>query len=286
MFRGRLLAFFLITFGISWGIPGLALVVASLTGAFEVSLRQYSPLSYLVIWAPAISAFMVIGTTQGRVGIRAFVGRLLHWRVSWVWYVVVILGLPFMIFMAAVLTEALGRPALVAPTVPISAFLLGALLTGTEGPFEEFGWRGFALPLLQRRYSGLRSAVILGIIWGVWHVPGLFVETVMTGAFEGQMLVIVARLLVGITAKSIIMTVIYNGTGGSIPLMFVYHWLGNLAYPWEARAGIFPMQDVLNVVVAAVLVVALGRRYLGRENLHTEITPGVNELPLADCARG
>ena len=47
--RHRLLAFFLITYGISWGIPGLALLLSTLTEAFEVSLREYSPPSYLVI---------------------------------------------------------------------------------------------------------------------------------------------------------------------------------------------------------------------------------------------
>jgi hypothetical protein len=72
---------------------------------------------------PAISAFAIIGITQGRAGIVAYLRRLLHWRAGWV---------------------------------------------------------GFALPLLQRRHSGLWSAVILGFLGMPWHVPGLFVETVMT----------------------------------------------------------------------------------------------------------
>ena len=271
------MAFFLVTYGISWGLPGLAFLLSALTGAFEVSLREYSPLMYLTIWAPAISAFIVIGITQGWVGIQAYAKRLLHWKVSWVWYVVVLLGVPLMNLLAAVMTQVTGGSWLAVPTIPISTFLVVALLKGTEGPFEEFGWRGFALPLLQRRYSGLRAAVILGFLWMLWHVPGFFVETVMTGAMQGNSAIVLLRLFIGGIAATITMTVIYNGSGGSIPLMFLWHWLSNLPYPWEARAGISLMQDVLGIVVAIVLVLALRRRYLGRENLYTDVTPGAPE---------
>jgi membrane protease YdiL (CAAX protease family) len=277
MKRHRLLAFFLITYGISWGVPGVALLLSALTGAFEVSLREHTFLSYLVIWAPAISAFTVIGTTQGRAGILAHLRRLLHWRVHWAWYAAVLLGVPLMNLLAAALTEASGKPGLVVPTVPLGSFLIVALLKATEGPVEEFGWRGFALPLLERRYTGLWAAIILGFFWMLWHLPGFFVETVMTGAMQGDTVTVLLRLFIGGIATTITMTVIYNGSGGSIPLMFLWHWLSNLPYPWEARAGISLMQDVLIVAVAAALVLTLRRRYLGRENLYADATPGVPE---------
>lgn len=273
--RHRLRAFFLLTYGISWGIPGLALLLSALTGTFEVSLREYTPLMYLAIWAPAISALVVIGVTQGRKGVQAYARRLLHWRVNWVWYAAVLLGVPLLNLLAAAMIHVSGGSGLAAPAIPIGTFLLVVLLKGTEGPVEELGWRGFALPLLQRRYGGLRAAVILGFLWMLWHVPALFMETVMTGAMQGDTAIVLLRLFVGGIATTIIMTVIYNGSGGSIPLMFLWHWLSNLPYPWEARAGISPMQDALGVVVAVVLALVLGRRYLGRKNLYTDITPGV-----------
>jgi membrane protease YdiL (CAAX protease family) len=275
--RHRLLTFFLVTYGISWGIPSLALLLSALTGAFEVSLEEYSPLSYLVIWSPAISAFIVICTTQGKAGIRAYLRRLLHWDVGWVWYVGVLLGVPLMNLLAAVLMKVIGDTWLVVPTVPLGTFLVTVLLKGTEGPFEEFGWRGFALPLLQRRYSGLRAAVIVGFFWMLWHVPGFFVETVMTQAMQGNMVVILLRLFIGGIATTITMTVVYNGSGGSIPLMFLWHWLGNIPYPWESGPGISVMQDVLIVVAAIVLVLTLRRCYLARENLFVDVTPGIPE---------
>ena len=179
--------------------------------------------------------------------------------------------------LAAALTKVTGNPGLTVPTVPLGTFLVTVLLKGTEGPFEEFGWRGFALPLLQRRYSGLCAAIILGFFWMLWHVPGFFVETVMTGAMQGDIVSILLGLFIGGIATTITMTVIYNGSGGSIPLMFLWHWLSNLPYPWEARAGISLMQDVLIVALAIILVLTLRRRYLGRENLFIDVTPGTPE---------
>lgn len=275
--RHRLLSFFLITYGISWGIPGIALLLSTVTGKFEVSLQEYSPLSYIAIWSPAISAFTVIYLTQGKAGLRSYLSRLLHWDVSWVWYAAVLLGVPLMNLTAATLMKATNNSWLVAPTIPINAFLITVFLKGTEGPFEELGWRGYALPLLQRRFSGLISAIILGFLWMLWHVPALFLETVMAHALEGDIIVILLRLFVGGIATTIVMTVIYNSSGGSIPLMFLWHWLNNIPYPWEPGAGISIMQDVLIIIVATILILTLRHRYLGKNNLFTNVTPETPE---------
>jgi membrane protease YdiL (CAAX protease family) len=120
-----------------------------------------------------------------------------------VWYVAVLLGVPLMNLLAAALMEVTGKPRLTVPTVPLSAFLVTVLLKGTESPFEELGWRGFALPLLQRRYSGLCASIMLGFFWMLWHVPGFFVETVMTGAMQGDIVSILLRLFMGGIATTI-----------------------------------------------------------------------------------
>jgi len=268
----HLVLFFLLTFGIAWGIPGIGLLLSARIQGFEVSLEEYSPLSYLVIWSPAISTFVVIGIAQGWAGVRAYARRIVRWSGSWGWYAAVLVGVPSISLVSSALMEAIGQSGLVRPTTPLHIFLIVALLKGTEGPFEELGWRGFALPLLQRRYSGLRSALILGFIWALWHVPGFFVASVMTGALEGGIVVVLLRFFAGTIATSVLMTTVYNGAQGSIPIVFLYHWLMNLPYPWEARAGISVMQDVVGLALAVAAMVTLGRRYLGRENLCTWIS--------------
>lgn len=259
------------TFFFAWAVPGIALGVSQLTGAYEFSVERFSVLSYTAIWSPAIAAFSIIIVQRRSAGLRGFLRRLTVWRGHWGWYTCVIVGIPSLTFLAAALTHLLGYPALAWPTATAGAFMIDSLVRATEGPVEEFGWRGFALPILQQRLPGYAASLILGFVWGLWHVPALFVQSVMTDAFEGSILLVITRMIIGITAKTVIMTVVFNATRGALGLMIIYHWLGNLAYPWEARTGVFFMQDVFDVVVAVVLAVMFGRKYLRRENLATRV---------------
>jgi membrane protease YdiL (CAAX protease family) len=77
-----------------------------------------------------------------------------------------------------------------------------------QGPLnEEPGWRGFALPKLQRKYSSIIASIIIGIIWGFWHLP-LYITGLYTGGFEG----ILGRLL------------------WTIPLSLILTWVFMAAY--------------------------------------------------------
>jgi membrane protease YdiL (CAAX protease family) len=269
--RKPLLVFFLLAFGISWGIPGLAMLFSALTGAFEISLDNSSPLTYIAVWAPAIAAFLTIGLRDGWSGIKAYARRCLRFTGHWGWYLGVLVGIPLMIFAGAILTEAAGIPALIIPTGAwLGVFLVENLQRGTLGPFEELGWRGYALPLLQRRYSGWVSALILGTIWGLWHFPAFFMDSLMTGVLTGNLVSVLLRFVANTIITSIIMTIVYNGSLGSIPLMFLYHWLTNVHYPWELEAGITALQDMAGLLVALALVLIFGRRYLRHQNLYMD----------------
>lgn len=96
----------------------------------------------------------------------------------------------------------------------LSALLL-TLLRGTEGPMEELGWRGYALPLLQRRYNGLTASLILGCVWALWHLPAIVIGRAgMGGGLSGGLVHVLLVFLAGTVAQSIILTVLYNGTQG------------------------------------------------------------------------
>jgi membrane protease YdiL (CAAX protease family) len=69
-------------------------------------------------------------------------------------------------------------------------------------------------------------------------------------------------------ATSMVVTVAFNGSRGSVPPAVLVHWLTNLAYPWESTAAVPLAQDVVGVV-AVVVAATVGRRYLGRTNLAT-----------------
>jgi membrane protease YdiL (CAAX protease family) len=272
----RLITFFVLTFAISWGVPGLALLLSALAEGFDVSLAAYSPLYYVGVWGPAIAALLLVGVTQGRAGLRAYASRLLQWRVGLPWYALALLGVSALNLCASLLTHTADTPALAVPTNPWQQVALAALLVATAGPMEELGWRGYALPLLQRRMSGLLAALLLGLIWGLWHFPALAMSGFAPGgpgAAETAFVVKAGQFLVGAVATSVVMTVLYNGTRGSIPLAFLFHWMTNFPYPWETGIDISRAQTLLFLFFALMLGLTLGRRYLGRANLRTEVTP-------------
>ena len=271
--RHPLASFFLLTFALSWGVGGALLALAPVL-PFEVSFAGYSPLAFLVVWSPAIAAFLVVGIAHGRAGLAAYVRRVTAVRGRWPWYAAVLLGVPLVYLAAAALAAATGGPPLRLSDGWLAAFLAVAGLRLLQGPVEELGWRGFALPLLQRRFSGLGAALVLGFVWALWHVPATVVAAAEFARGGGSLPITLLRLFVGLVATSVVVTAVYNGSRGSVPLMVLFHWSTNLDYPWETATGIPLTQDVLTVAVAVLVVLVLGRRYLGTEGLVTDVLSG------------
>lgn len=203
-------------------------------------------------------------------GERAYAHRVTRLRGSWKWYAAVLGGVPLTYFVSAVVGSATGGPPLRIGSDWLPAFVAASLLRATQGPVEEFGWRGFALPLLQRRYSGLVSGVVLGLVWALWHAPALVVSTAEF-ARAGPLLPGMVRLFVVLVATSVVFTVVFNGSRGSAPVAVLFHWLTNLDYPWESASTVPLAQDAAFVVVAVVVAATVGRRYLGRANLATDV---------------
>ena len=149
-------------------------------------LTSFFILAYAITWAgipfgwfftfgPLLAALIVVGLTQGKAGLREWGSRLIRWRVGWVWYVLAItvplavLAVTFGISLSA----GAGPPSL-AQLAPGSVVLIFAvrLINPLDGPVaEEPGWRGFAQPGLQRRYSPLVATSILGLLVAGWHLP-------------------------------------------------------------------------------------------------------------------
>jgi hypothetical protein len=127
------------------------------------------PLFFLAVYAPAIAAFIFVVCAAGNAGIRRFLGRAFLWRCSAAWYTFLIIGIPLIFICGSAI-----RGNLFTDPFPFSSFqslLVAIVLAAIKGPVEEFGWRGLALPLLQRKFAPIWSGLILGAIWGLWHMP-------------------------------------------------------------------------------------------------------------------
>jgi hypothetical protein len=117
------------------------------------------------------------------------------------------------------------------------------------GPIEEFGWRGVALPLLQRRFTPLGAGLVLGVVWALWHVPSFLMSGTPQSAWS------FGPYFIGILALSVIMTPLFNAAGGSILIAALFHFqVMNPVFP-DAQPW-----DTLFYVIAAVIIVVLNRR--------------------------
>jgi membrane protease YdiL (CAAX protease family) len=118
----------------------------------------------------------------------------------------------------------------------------------------QIGWRGFALPRLQSRYGWLLSSLIIGVIWAVWHAPIWFIPEAGFSSLP------FAIFLLFTTALSLVMTWLYNHTGGSVLLPAMAHAAIN-AYPlpWNTAVSLLPESARglhLQIPVTIVLVIA------------------------------
>ncbi len=235
----RLGAFFLLAFTISWTLNGLVIVLG-----VELSWIRWILSGFLSAAGPAIAAVIVVYV--GDNDLREWARGIIDWRVHPKWYAAAI-GIPAAIGLgSALLADLLGGPIDFETFSPAFTTLVIGVILGTfiGGGQEEIGWRGFAQPELQRRYSGLTTALIIGVAWGVWHLPLFFDPFAPHAQWP---LVTQAAWFVGLLGFSILLSWIYNGTGGSILLAMVAH--GSI----NALPGALVPLDVDLVVVDSVV---------------------------------
>jgi uncharacterized protein len=171
--RHPVLAYFALTFVISWG--GFLLVGARglFAGTDWESDSSFQLAVAAMLAGPPIAGLVMIGLTSGRAGFRDLRARLTKWRVGARWYVVALLTAP--ILMAATLftlslfsTEFL--PAIVDADNAATLLLAGLAVGIMGGLVEELGWTGFAIPRLRLRHSVLQTGILVGILWTAWHL--------------------------------------------------------------------------------------------------------------------
>lgn len=230
-----LVLFFVLAYAIAWGTFGLMGLIAQRSGvdSAQTLLRMGESLQFegaslivpewavylltrLADFAFSIAGVLMIAALYGRAGLADLGRRLLRWRVGWGWWMVALL--PFALYgLATVVSGNLGSftfaPASLG-TILLSAeagFLVYFFLRGAMG--EELGLRGFALPRLQARMGTFWASAIIGVLWAGWHLP------VLMG--RGIVSVIVFLLLAFVL--SFIFTWLFNGSGGSLLPVMVFH---------------------------------------------------------------
>lgn len=258
--RHPLLFFFLIAFGFTWTYVLVVLVLLS------VPLNLWTNIP--VILGPTVAAFVMTAVMEGKFGIRRFLKRFVLWRVSLVWYLLVLVGIPIIFVLSAIIL-----PGALASfhALPLNSWLLYpvtfilVLLFG--GPlFEEPGWRGFALPHLEQHWGPLGGSLILGILWATWHFP-LYLVPLWASQNAGLSLSSVSVFTLGVIAFTLIITWVFNHTRGSLLTVILLHASINTFDTYNSQ--LFPAQagsqlnTVIGFSIAALVIVVLTRGRLG-----------------------
>jgi membrane protease YdiL (CAAX protease family) len=234
--------YLLIAFGLAWGILGLYIFWGEGMSALFGPLSGNHPLFFLAVYAPAIAALILVFLSCGWRGLRAFLGRALLWRCSPAWYAFLLLGLPLIFILGSAQRGNLLSEFFPFPTLGAGLFAIG--LAAIKGPVEEFGWRGLALPLLQRKFAPIYAGLILGVIWALWHLPAFL----LSGTQQSQWAF--SSFFLGCLAISVIATALFNRSGGSILLSAFFHFsLMNPIFP-DAQ----PYDTYLLLFIAAMIV--------------------------------
>jgi membrane protease YdiL (CAAX protease family) len=165
--------FFALTFALGWGVAALLIVFTDRIEAVFGPLGYTNPVFILAVYSPGLAGIALVWRHYGLRGLGSYLRRVGLWRMPFAWWVFLLIGIPAGKYLGAAMQGTLNDAF---PFSPWYAVLPALATTLFIGPIKELGWRGVALPLLQRRFAPLWSSLILGSIWGLWHLPAFLLS--------------------------------------------------------------------------------------------------------------
>jgi uncharacterized protein len=264
--RHPIITFFVLAYALTW-------IIESPLVFLRYSITAAQGQVFYILSANVVSVLAIVLTAivLGRGALRKLLGRLLIWRVNPLWYLVVVLGPVALAGGVVGMNTLMGGPALSLgmPLLGVLSMLAFSTVPGSALG-EEIGWRGYALPRLQAGRSALSASLILGVLWGFWHLP-----LWLTGA-PGRTPVLYAAFVVSVISLSVILTWVYNSTGGSLLMVVLLHATFNLPVTLAidelgGRATVpVLLYFGLTVVAAIVVVLRAGPQHLSRKHRKQE----------------
>jgi len=272
-----LITFFVLAYALSWILESPLVFLRD-----SVTDTQGLILVILASNVPSALAIVLTAIVLGGGALRKLLGRLLIWRVDLCWYLVVVLGPVALAGGMVALNTLLGGPApgLGMPLLAVVSMLAFSIFPGSALG-EEIGWRGYALPRLQAGRSALGASLILGVLWGLWHLP-----LWLTGA-PGRTPILYAAFVVSTISLSVILTWVYNSTGGNLLKVVLLHATFNLpmtlAIDGLGSRATVPLLLYWGLLVAAAIVVVIvaGPQHLSRKHHKQEERAAEPKVPSA-----
>ena len=251
--RRPLVSYFVVAYAFAWAwwVP-----LALMHRLVVVGAR---PTHFPGLLGPLLAAFVVVGLTLGREGVVDLLARMVRWRVGARWYLIALSPLAFFAVAAGIDRATSGRwpdPSDLGKfggLPEVGLFGVGIMLTLVNGFGEETGWRGYAIPHLQQAYSPLHSSLILTALWAFWHAPLFFILK----TYRGLGVAAVPGFFLGLFCGALILTWLYNRSGGSILIVALWHGTYNLVSGTVAAHGLIAAIVSAFVMIQALTLVGL-----------------------------
>ena len=285
--RHTALAYFVLVFAISWG--GFLAVIGGPAG-IPATPEQFAHLLPFAIppmlLGPALAGILATGVAEGRTGYRNLVSRLLQWRVSAGWYAIALATAPIVFASVHGLLSLASPdflPGIVTADNTMTSLLSGLIGGIVVGIFEELGWTGFAIPRMRERYGVTATGLIVGVVWGAWHLlaNNLWAGRISAGELSVTLYVAVNGIILlfgQLLAFRVLMVWVYESTGSLLIAMLMHAsltastFIFGVSVPEVSGVALlvygFALAAAWWMVVAAVVVVSrlpLARRSRGRQ---------------------
>lgn len=283
-------AFLLILFPASWILYLPPLLGKSGSGVIPVDIPPQVSILVLTLFGLSGIAFLVTRIADGKDGTRALRRHYYQLRAAPQWYLLAIFGAPMVLLGVALLTrggvavEPIVRNLSQIPSTYLFSLGFIAILINV---WEEGGWMAFMTARLQRRFGPVWASMIVAPFFGFIHFPLLFINGgVMDGRPQGAQLLLYAFYLLVLFSVPvrILVTWLFNVTGGSLPVVALLHASFDTTASTAVLNAFYPGVDGLwlyvgLIVVAAVVVVATRGR-LGYKQEAAEVRPSGLRQPV------
>ena len=261
--KTNLILFFIISFVVSWllWIPSIMVSLGIITpGPIQI-------LGNFAVFGPFISAFILskIKAEKGEVKRLFLSGWNFKFEKKWILALLIPLVIGGLTIVLLSFIEPMDRFQYAPPLIMwIPNFFLYYFI---GGPFtEEYGWRGYALDRMQSKLNPLYSSLILGFIWGIWHLPLFFIEGTVQSNLPLYEFILIQMVL------SIQYTWILNNNRDkdgnvNVFLAIMFHAMGNftsMIFPyWVTELGRW-IFFIINVLIVLVIFAKYGIRNLSK----------------------
>jgi membrane protease YdiL (CAAX protease family) len=134
-----------------------------------------TPMIVIAAFGPMMGAFVSLRSLNGKGAIRKYVKSFLSLKFGWKAWILMFAVLGLSSCAAWLIPELFGANRY-PPYMPVYMFPPYVLLmVFFGGGQEEIGWRGYISPLLEKKFGLIAGSLILGIVWGMWHIPLWFI---------------------------------------------------------------------------------------------------------------